>query len=46
MPTGLTLKGRGRAALVRRLVIDFAIDWFDYRRLPENSETPFLERGG
>jgi hypothetical protein len=44
MPTELRLKGRGRAALVRRLVIDFAIEWFDYRRLPGDSATPFLEQ--
>ena len=44
MPTQLTLKGRGRAALfLRRLVIDFASDWFDYRRLDGDSATPFLD---
>lgn len=41
MPTRLTLKGRGRAAVVRTLVIDFAVDWFDYRRLEDDSGTPF-----
>jgi len=41
MPTQLTLKGRGRAAVVRTLVIDFAVDWFDYRRLEGDSTTPF-----
>lgn len=44
MPTQLTLKGRGRAALfLRRLVIDFASVWFDYRRLEGDSVTPFRD---
>ena len=43
MPTRLTMKGRGRALVVRRLVIDFAIDWFDYRRLPVESLAPFVD---
>jgi hypothetical protein len=43
MPTELRLKGEGRAALVRRLVIDYAVEWFDYRRLPGGSATPFLD---
>lgn len=44
MPTTLTLTGRGRAALfLRRLAVDFAIEWFDYRRLPDDSLTPFLD---
>ena len=42
MPTQLTLKGRGRAALfLRSLVIDFAVDWFDYHRLDGDSATSF-----
>lgn len=44
MPTELRLKGEGRAALFRRLVIDYAVEWFDYRRLPDGSATPFLDR--
>ena len=32
MPTSMRFKGEGRALLVRKLVIDFAVDWFDYRR--------------
>ena len=40
MPTQLTLKGRGRAAVVRTLVIDFAVDWFDYRRLERDEPHP------
>lgn len=43
MPTQLTLKGRGRAAVFRALVIEFAVDWFDYRRLDGDSATPFLD---
>ena len=46
MQTRFTLTGRGRAALyLRRLVIDFAVDWFDYRRLEGDSATPFLDAG-
>ena len=46
MPTQLTLKGRGRAALfLRSLVIDYAVDWFDYRRLEGDSPTPFPDAG-
>jgi hypothetical protein len=43
MPTELTLAGRGRAVLFRTLVVDYAIEWFDYRRLPQESLTPFLD---
>jgi hypothetical protein len=43
MPTRLTMKGQGRALVVRRLVIDFAIDWFDYERLPVESLAPFVD---
>ena len=33
MPTEIRLNGRGRAALgIRRLVIDFVVEWFDYRK--------------
>jgi hypothetical protein len=45
MPTELTLSGRGRAVLFRRLVVDFSIEWFGYRRLPDDSLAPFLESG-
>ena len=41
LPTQLTLKGRGRAAVFRPLVIDFKADWFDYRRVEGDSPTPF-----
>jgi hypothetical protein len=43
MPTSLTLTGRGRAVLFRRLAIDFSIEWFDYRRLPDDLLAPFLD---
>ncbi|MNC89946.1 hypothetical protein D3C83_59670 [compost metagenome] len=45
MPTQLTLDGRGRAAIVRTVVIDYTVDWFDYRRLAADSVAPFLEAG-
>jgi hypothetical protein len=45
MPTELTLAGRGRAVLFRTLVVDYAIEWFDYRRLAHESLTPFLDAG-
>ena len=45
MPTALTLAGEGRAVLFRKLVVDYAIEWFDYRRLPRESLTPFLDTG-
>lgn len=43
MPTSLTLSGRGRAVVFRRLVVDFSIEWFDYRRLPDELLAPFLD---
>jgi len=44
MPTRLTLSGRGRAAFfIRRFDLDHVIEWFDYRRLPVASLTPFLD---
>jgi hypothetical protein len=44
MPTELRLTGRGRAAFgLRRLVIDYVVEWFDYRRLPFESTAPFLD---
>ena len=45
MPTRLTLKGRGRAAVFRTLVVDFAVDWFDYLPLDADSATPFADAG-
>jgi hypothetical protein len=43
MPIELTLSGRGRAVLFRTLVVDYAIEWFDYRRLSHESLAPFLD---
>jgi hypothetical protein len=43
LPSRVTLKGRGRAVVFRTLVIDFAADWFDYRRFESDSPTPFLD---
>ena len=40
MPTELTLSGRGRAALFRRLVVDYSIEWFDYARIDEPFKLP------
>ena len=33
LPTSIRFKGQGRALLVRRLNIDYVIEWFDYRRV-------------
>jgi hypothetical protein len=35
LPTSIQFKGRGRAMLFRRLNVDHAIEWFDYRRVLE-----------
>jgi hypothetical protein len=43
MPTELTMKGSGRAVIVRKLVIDFVIQWSDYNRLPVESLAPFVD---
>ena len=33
LPTSITFKGNGRALLaIRKLTIDFAVEWFDYRK--------------
>jgi predicted DNA-binding WGR domain protein len=40
MPTELTLSGRGRAALFRRLVVDYSIEWFDYAWIDESFKLP------
>ena len=45
MPTRIAISGRGRALMFRTLVLDFELDWFDYRRLPGDSATPFLDSG-
>jgi hypothetical protein len=41
LPTQLTINGRGRAAVIRTLVLDFRADWYDYWRLDGDSPTPF-----
>jgi hypothetical protein len=41
LPTQVTIKGRGRAAVFRTLTLDFTADWFAYRRLEGDSPTPF-----
>ena len=33
LPTSMQFKGSGRALLVRKLTIDYMIEWFDYRRV-------------
>ena len=33
LPTSIRFRGEGRALLLRKLTVDFAIDWFDYRKL-------------
>jgi hypothetical protein len=33
LPTAIRFKGSGRALLLRKLNIDFAVEWFDYRRM-------------
>jgi hypothetical protein len=36
MPTGVRLAGSGRALLfIRKLTVDYVIDWFDYERVAE-----------
>jgi len=33
LPTAMRFKGDGRALMVRKLSLDLAIDWFDYKRV-------------
>jgi hypothetical protein len=33
LPVSMRFNGEGRALLLRKLIIDFAVDWFDYRRV-------------
>jgi hypothetical protein len=35
LPTAIRFKGEGRAMLLRKLNIDFGVDWFDYRKIAE-----------
>lgn len=34
LPVSMRFDGEGRALLFRKLTINFAVDWFDYRRVP------------
>jgi hypothetical protein len=34
LPVSMRFSGEGRALLLRKLTIDFAVDWFDYRKVP------------
>lgn len=34
LPTSMHFKGSGRALLVRKLTLDYVIEWFDYRKDP------------
>ena len=33
LPVSIRFEGEGRALLFRKLRINFAVDWFDYRRV-------------
>jgi len=33
LPVSMRFSGEGRALLLRKLTIDFAVDWFDYRKV-------------
>ena len=33
LPTSIRFTGEGRALLFRKLIINFAVDWFDYRKV-------------
>jgi hypothetical protein len=36
LPTAIRFKGEGRAMLLRKLNIDFSLEWFDYQRVAED----------
>jgi hypothetical protein len=36
LPTSIRFTGEGRAMLFRKLNVDFAIDWYDYRLVANN----------
>jgi hypothetical protein len=38
LPTSIRLNGEGRALLVRKLDVDYFIEWFDYRRMAFTGE--------
>jgi hypothetical protein len=33
LPTSMRFAGKGRALLLRKLNVDFGVEWFDYRRI-------------
>jgi hypothetical protein len=37
MPTAIRFQGEGRALLVRKLNLDFSVEWFDYKKLPTSN---------
>jgi hypothetical protein len=40
LPTSIHFKGNGRALLVRKLHIDFGVEWFDYRKVAPPASPP------
>ena len=32
LPTSIRLSGEGRALLIRKLKVDYSVEWFDYKR--------------
>jgi hypothetical protein len=40
LPTSIHFKGNGRALLVRKLNIDFGVEWFDYRKVAPSTSSP------
>ena len=35
LPTSMRFLGKGRALLIRKLNVDFGVEWFDYRRIAQ-----------
>jgi len=35
LPTSIRFKGQGRALLLRKLNVDFGVDWFDYKKIAQ-----------
>ena len=38
LPISIRFQGEGRALLLRKLNVDFGIEWFDYRRVPDSDQ--------
>jgi hypothetical protein len=38
LPISIRFQGEGRALLLRKLNVDFAIEWFDYRRVSDSDQ--------